>query len=308
MYEHLADLAREQGGAWTRQDALQSGLAAAVIARRARDGEWLRHLPRTFVPTTVPLSRDLQRRAAVLWAGRPCALSHLDAAAVWRLPGLAELDERAGDRPIDLLVPSDRHPRSRPGVRVRRSDPARFVAVERDGLPVVPLDVSVRTLAELVPDTVVRAVVRGVLLERRTTLARLRATLGRGLSGSAALRDALDLVDPDLQSHWEGVLYRALAAAGEPGVPQVRVVLRNGRRVVYVDRAWPELGLVVEVDGFLVHMAAFVSDRRRGNRLVLDARAAVLHYTPDDLKDQLADVVREIVDEVRLRRRGRRVA
>src|SRR3954452_4648859 len=100
------------------------------------------------------------------------------------------------------------------------------------------------------------------LLRRIVAFSVLSTQLGRGWPGAASLRDVLLEVAPGYQVVWEGVLHRALDAAGLFLEPQVRVPLSDGKDVV-LDLGSRRLRFGVEVDGLVSHLERFASDRQR---------------------------------------------
>jgi hypothetical protein len=182
--------------------------------------------------------------AATGLADPGAVLSHRSAAALWGIGG--ELRGR-----IDVSIRREGRPR-RPGIRVRSRPalPATDVT-QRLGIPVTAI---VRTFldiaTELPPNRLERAVNEA---DKRDLIDpdALRAALDRhpGEPGVRRLREVLDphtfrLSDDELE-----LLFRPLAAAA--GLPvQLTKVRLNGFEV---DFYWPDLGLVVETDGWRYH-------------------------------------------------------
>jgi len=195
--------------------------------------------------------------AAVLACGPHALLSHHSAAALFGIRG-----ERPG--PVDIVVP-DHVARRRPGIRVHR----------RAGLA-SPGDWSKRWPAS---GTVDRIPITGpvpTLVDIAMGLPTVELEVAvneasqRDLVDPESLREALDaiparpgvrrlrrLLDRDT---FEQLFLRLARAVGLPP-PQTQVWLNDYR----VDFYWPDLGLVVETDGFRYHRtpAKQAADNRR---------------------------------------------
>jgi hypothetical protein len=182
--------------------------------------------------------------AAVLACGHGAALSHRSAAALW---GFGE-EHRAY---IDVTVIRDSEARLR-GVRCHRRPtlPVSDITI-RAG---IPLTTPVRTFLDLTtvagPKTVERAINEADKLDVINADSLRRALDDRASEpGIRPLRRLLDehtfrLSDDELER-----LFRPLAAAAGLPVPLTKVMVDQFE----VDFFWPELGLVVETDGWRYH-------------------------------------------------------
>jgi very-short-patch-repair endonuclease len=182
--------------------------------------------------------------AAVLVCRPEAALSHRSAAALWGIG--TELRGR-----IDVTLRRRGEVR-RPGIRARArpSLPPTDLA-ERLGIPVTAI---VRTFLDIATELGPRALERAVNEADKKDLIdpdALRAALDHhaGRPGVRALRAVLDphtfrLSDDELE-----LLFRPLAAAAGLQV-QLTKIWVNGFEV---DFFWPDLGLVVETDGWRYH-------------------------------------------------------
>ena len=197
-------------------------------------------------------------------------------------------------------MPGNRRYRHLRGVKVRRAQAVDFHMQERRSWPVTALEATVRDVATGLQHRQLRELVQGLIVDRRTTLDRLREVTGRGLRGSAALGRVLDELDPAFQSHWEAVLYGRLWRAGLRPEAQIRLDVA-GRRC-YLDLGFRDIRLGIEVDGFLPHMRRFADDRRRNNAVCLESGWALAHYAVQDLVERLDEIVAEIVRWVAQRR------
>jgi very-short-patch-repair endonuclease len=290
----LRSLAVSQDGAFSHAQALQRGAAVADVVGRVLSGDWIERHRHVYCAATAPLGPRLECRAALLAVGGAAALGGRSAAWVWWLPGFD------GSGPPELVVPDDRRYRHLQGVNVRRARAVDFRIQERRGWPITALEVTVRDVAADMQPRQVRELVQGLVIERRTTLARLRDVTGRGLRGSAALGGVLNELDPAFQSHWEAILHRRLRRAGLRPEAQIRLDVA-GRRC-YLDLGFRDIRLGIEVDGFMPHMRRFADDRRRNNAVCLELGWVLAHYAVEDLVERLDEVAAEVVRWVGQRR------
>lgn len=208
-------------------------------------------MPRTFV---LPGRREdwtTRCRAAVEYAGRDAAVSHLSALRCWGLP-VPEHDE------VDILVPHDRRPRTRvpptmPVVihRTRRAGMTR----RRDGVPVVTVERAVVESWPLLTGDAQRAPAVVAVRRHLTTPQRLRHQLRAHprLSGRRALHRLLDLLEAGCHSELEIWGYQQVFQGREFShlLRQVRRVVDG--RTVYLDTFDPVLLLAIELDGRRYH-------------------------------------------------------
>lgn len=238
------EAARQQHGVLTRRQLLALGFTSKAIEHRLRTGR-LHDVGRGVYAVGRPqLTRFGRWMAAVLACGDGAALSHRSAAALWGIG----IEQGSG---VDVSVRRKSDLR-RPGIRVRTrpSLPAKDVTTRNR----IPLTTSVRTLidiaTELSPNRLERAVNEA---DKRDLVdpESLRRALDdyAGQPGVRPLRDLLDrhtflLSDSDLE-----VFFRPIAAqAGLPSPLSKQIV--NGFEV---DFHFPQLGLVIETDGWRYH-------------------------------------------------------
>jgi hypothetical protein len=231
------------------QPTRTAGSAGLVVAQ-----------PRVYLAATQPVDGPV-----LVEAVRQCVrtrFAFLATAALW-LHG-------AGPPPAsdDVLVgvPHTSRLRLDPPVQVRRvsEDVLHGVRVRAD-CPVVDLEMAAVQRAAEVPRSDVAALLEPLLRERRTTVVRLRARCRRGLSGSAAVRAALDELVGGSLDRAVRELRKALERRGVAGLEcEVRFLSDEGARC-YGDLWCPAARVLVEVDGFLTHAvrARFRADRRR---------------------------------------------
>lgn len=120
----------QQGGVFSRRQALSGGYAASGIDARVRRGTWRALYPGVYTTAENQLDERGALWAALLYAGRGAVLSHQTAA--W-LHGFG-----AEPEVIHVTIPVERRVREPDGVRVHRSiwiaaadgDPPRTLAAE----------------------------------------------------------------------------------------------------------------------------------------------------------------------------------
>ena len=205
------------------------------------------------------------------------AASHQDAARLWGIELVAP------GRVRHVTVARCRSRLSHPGTQVHRAD---VDAVEIDGIPVTSAVRTVVDLCRTLPraEAVVAAdsALRHRLLTTRELLAAAAALAPA--AGRPRVREVVSRVDDRSGSVLETLCRLLLEDAGLRPF-ETQYVVRGGRGTIgRVDFAWPEQRLVVEVDGFAFHAdrAAYRSDRRRGNALVL-AGWRVLRFSYEDV-------------------------
>lgn len=245
-------LARRQHGVVARRQLLRLGFTKGGIEHRLRTGRL--HLIRRgiYAVGRQDLIREGRWMAAVLVCGPESVLSHRSAAALWGF-GKEHPDH------IDVSVSRASEARQR-GIRCHRRPtlPASEVTTRLD----IPLTRPVRTFLDLTtvagPKTVERAINEADKLDVIDADALRRALDDHtGESGVRPLRRILDrhtfrLSDDELER-----LFRPIAVAAGLSVPLTKQML-NGFEV---DFFWPELGLVVETDGWRYHRTPLTQTR-----------------------------------------------
>lgn len=252
------------------------------------------------------------------------ATQPIDAAALVRAVGLSAHGEYwfagrtalwlygAGAAPgtVDVGVRDTRQLVLSDPVRVRRLAPSLLGSTRVvDGRPLVALETAVVQSAESA-DVAVLALVEDVLRRRLTTADRLLRTCRRGVAGSTALRAALDVVaDGDLE-HLKRRLKAALVAAGVRGLASEVPIRSSGGAIAYLDLVQESSGNAVEVDGWQTHTerGRFVADRRRDRWVRREHGITTTRVAADELRDDLAAVVEELLPVLGVAPRARRLA
>jgi very-short-patch-repair endonuclease len=262
-------IAQRQRGRVNRTQLLTAGITSGMIGRMVRNG-WLYQEHNGVYAVGHPAPIELGRETAALLACCEAAvLSHLTAAALWKLR-----PPRRDDDPVDVLVPPGQHG-SRNGIRFHRTRGLRRQDIRFfKGLPITSpartlLDitglVSERELERALDEGLVNRIVRAK--EVRDVLARTR-----GRHGASLLANLLDgRAGSTVTRSQAEERFLALVRDAELPMPEV-----NARVHGYeVDFLWREQGVAVEVDGYRYHStrSAFERDSAKGAKLT----AAGLH-------------------------------
>ncbi|KUI43515.1 hypothetical protein AU197_22485 [Mycobacterium sp. IS-1590] len=278
----LDDLLRDHDGVITLAQAREIGLSDQSVRRRAQSGRWRRCGPGVYFAADRPFSDAARIRAAVWGYGDRSCASGL-AAAWWH--GASKYAPEV----VDVTVPKSSNGRRHPGTRLRRRDLSPRDVVERAGLRVTAM-----------PLTVLEAAVRrgggpklmDAALQRHVELAQLwRAHLrNKGRHGSPAARRQLRAAEDGARSEAERVLVKLLRDAGFAG-------WRTNYPVggYTVDVAFTRAEVAIEVDGWAFHTDSevFQTDRNRQNTIAL-LGWKVLRFTWLDLTMHPQRVIREI--------------
>jgi very-short-patch-repair endonuclease len=224
--------------------------------------------------------------AAVLACGPGALLSYRSAAALWDMRGTPS-------GPIDI-VSTSRH--QIPGVRCHRArnlDPRDGTV--RDGIPVTTPARTLLDLAEIEHAQRLGSAVEAAAREELLDQSSLDATIARnpGRRGTPRLRAAVgELTDepPWTQSKLERAFLELIRDNGLPE-PRMNVFVEGE----LVDAYWPELNLIVEVDGWKFHRTrrAFEDDHAKTLRLQVAGRP-VARFTAWQVFNQPGNVARTI--------------
>ena len=256
----LARLAAEQHGILTLAQCRDGQLSERQLAHRIATGRWSR--PHRGVYLTVPGRESFLTRAtaALLACGTDAALSH-EAAAY--LHGLLNAEPRR----IDVLIPADRRIADPAAVRVRRSAHVRERTHELLWPWRTTVEHTVFDLAQMDDLDGAIAIIARACSRWLTTPRALRTTLATRPRQRHArdLWEILAEVEAGRESPLEVRFARdVLAAHGlPPGVAQHAMGTAHRH-----DVAFPDLRLIVELDGQLGHEGADGrhTDARRDRR------------------------------------------
>jgi very-short-patch-repair endonuclease len=276
---------------FTAAQAVAEGLTAAQVRRRIDSGRWVRVLGRALAPPGLDIGSWEQAHAAALtWPEAVVCLG--TAARLHRLPV-------PDDGLVHVVVPS---PRASRGVLTPHELPLGPGDVSRVGQAVVTT--RRRTLIDCLGrlGDVESEVLTAWVLTRRLLgpdeLARAIAERP-GAWGNARRRRALRDMRAGAASPAERRLHQLLHRAGLTGwLPNEPL---SGHLGVYAsaDVYFPDVRLVVEVDGAVFHgYNRFQADRTRQNLLV-GAGCTVLRFTWEDLTQRPDAVIAQIAAALR---------
>jgi very-short-patch-repair endonuclease len=286
-------------GVVSRREALALGLTNAQIASRLRSSRWEVVCRGVYHLSGAPMTPLSRLRAAVLLGGSGCAVSHRSAAWLWGIAQPTDTIDALQDATI--TAPRSRSARIS-GVEVVRSrHPVRVVM--RSGLPCTDpirtiVDCAAGVTAEELDDLVDRALAHKIVPHQRLVkavaaspefrhhrgrpflLARFRA---RGVTGSP---------HPSVLESRMGRLLRGQR------IPRPKAEVWWGADRRYrLDFAFPQLRLVIEVDGYAAH---FTPERqrydRRRDRALNRAGWTVVRYDWWEVTYDSARVAQEIAE------------
>jgi very-short-patch-repair endonuclease len=290
MHAELRRLLESQYGVASTAQALSLGESYETIRRRSRDNDWQRALPRVVRPVGASLTFEGRLAATRLTVAGGMAFGGMTAAALWGVPGASRTE-----RP-HVVVPDNRRLRSSSEMHVQRQSRLLEHIYVRDDWPVVSIEAAVVGAAEMFGFAALVDVLQELLRDGRTTSVRVLSMTGRGVKGSALVSRAMAVAGDGFGSTWERRLARALRSRGRSGPrAQFRVVSPSGL-IAYVDLAFPQVNLAIEIDGYVAHSrpAEFRYDRVRQNALVSELGWTVLRFTPFEISTAPARVVRQI--------------
>jgi very-short-patch-repair endonuclease len=244
MDAETMDLAESQMGLVAAWQLAELGWTRSAVRWAVQQRRLQTFCPGVFAVGSRPASREARWLGAVLAIGPDAVLSHHPAGVLWGVTP-------AAGRPHVTTTRGTKH---RPGVVVHESRVSGADRTVRDGVPVTALPRTLLDLAEVLdPERLVQAI-EGV---RHLDVRAMRRCLARhpGRHGARPLRRVLDAYDPETRSILERAFLRLCRDHGVPR-PLVNRVLVGAER----DFAWPDVRLVVEVDG-----AAFHAPRAKRN-------------------------------------------
>lgn len=278
----LADLLRDHDGVITLAQARRAGLSQDDVDYRVHTGQWRRCSRGVYFADDRQFTENARIRAGV-WAYGDQAVASGMTAAWWQ-----QLTQYPPEL-VEVTVPRDRRLQQQPGTRLRRRDLDPAEVVERDGLRVTAL-----------PLTVVEAAARrgggaqlmDSALQRHVDLPELwKAHLNNtGRHGSPAARILLRAAADGTRSAAERLLGKLLRQARITGWKANYPVAGFKADFVFLDAK-----LILEADGWAFHSDAdiFHNDRVRQNALIL-ADWQVLRFTWLDLTEYPDRVIAQI--------------
>lgn len=264
----VARLAELQHGHVHLYQLRAAGIGKNALAHRLRSGRLHATLPCVFLvgrPQSDLLGRmmapALYCRGGGLVAGRAAAQG-------WDL--LDSTQQLGRDEPIEVLLAGRNGKRAR-GVRVHRtSSLARQDVRWRAGIPLTSPARTILDLAATMDELELEAVLSAGLRKSLVRRSQLGDVIERNprAKGICKLRALLDQTESlhDTRSSYERRYLKLLKAAELP-LPITNTWVAKK----FVDGVWPDLNLVLEIDGFGVHgeRDKFESDRVRDQHLLI---------------------------------------
>ncbi|MDQ1467581.1 MAG: hypothetical protein QOH10_1996 [Actinomycetota bacterium] len=300
----IAEVAAAQYGIFTRAQARDAGLSDRQLRLRVDSGRIERLAPHAFRVAGCPPSWRQCLMAACLAAGHGAAASHRSAAALHRFDGYAP-------GIVEITVPQSRRDFRMEGVTVHSSN----YWSERDvgvvgGIPVSTPERTLSTLAAVAWEAQVESALDSAERDqtvRRTEVADVHDDVReRGRNGVAALGRILTRRET-LMGIPHSVLERRMLTLLEAHgleLPACQVpVRRPDGRLAYLDFAYLDLGLGIEVDGNFAHATPRQrsDDNVRGNGVVLrDIR--LLRFTYEQVTHEPEMVAATVRSHLRSRR------
>jgi very-short-patch-repair endonuclease len=290
MYDRLAQIADDQHGVFSLEDARRAGVTDSALKWRVHSGRYERIGPTSYrVVGASPTWRQAVMRA-VSAAG--------DGAAAARRTALILHRVSRPDGTIEIVTRRRRRLRLDPSVVVHTavSLPTEDIA----SVTGIPTTTVLRSLLDYAgvshPDALAAAVDRAIASEL-TTAAELAAFLDRrrrrGRPGVTALEAVLERPALGIpESPYERGLLAMLHDAGLDPVPQFVIRDEEGRAIARVDAAFPDQRVAIEVDGHEYHSTRpqRAADADRQNRIEV-LGWVVLRFTSDHVFRQDRSIV-----------------
>lgn len=275
---------------WAQLRALD--VSEGTIRRWTAAGYLISILPRVYAVGHVAKDERTRLFSLALFAGPAAELSH-GTSAHWR--GWLRYPVRA------THISTPRRVRLKlAGVEIHSGR-----ELDRELVDGVPCTTSIQTLLDLAATESKRLVDRSLAqLDYRRELDQhaIREACGRGRPGSTRLLEALDSYIPGLartKSELEDeFLY--LCRRFKIPIPEVNTDVYG----IEVDCHWPQLGLVVELDGDGNHGTTAQRSRDQRNALKLRGHGlSVIRYGYDQMTHGAASVAADVLSQMEQRRR-----
>lgn len=287
----ISDLAGRQHGVVGRSQLLARGWSEEEVDWRLRTGRLHRVHAGVYAVGHPLLTREGCWMAAVLASGPQALLSHRSAAALWKI-------RPNGRTRIDITVP---HPsRSSDLIRRHISHVPLDERGTKEGIPLTSVPRTIFDLAATEDAEAIAAMLREAeYLELRDSLS-LPHLLERypRKRGSRKLRLALRRLRREppgrRRSKLEERFARFLRHRRLP-LPRFNDWILLGAKRYRADCHWPQLRLIVELDGWAGHStrSAFQDDRAR-DRALHAAGFTVVHLTWNQLEDEPEEVAADL--------------
>jgi predicted transcriptional regulator of viral defense system len=294
----LSPLVRPRFGVFTTADAIAAGISRSTLTRMMRSGDVIRLYRGVYALAVYPRTWQREWMAARLATGAAAAISHRAAAHVLdlqhtgtkRRPELELTIPREGARPATL----------RGHVTVHTQAHLTDADVTQAGAwRVTTTAWTLASLAHSLGYSRTERAVGAAIGRGQTTTEELAAVTARFrfCAGVLVLRELLTRLSPEIRltrSEAERLFLRLVRQAGLP-MPKVNLRVHDARGGTrYLDFAWPEWGVCVEIDVHPDHEGTIgrSHDGRRQNDLVADWRP--LHFDDFDLQFEPEYVISEV--------------
>jgi very-short-patch-repair endonuclease len=292
------EVAAVQAGVVSRGQMLGLGGTSSTITRRLTEGRLRLALPGVYVVAGSP-SSDVQRWWIALLATGPEAVLSFESAA--RIHGVSTVP---ADGPTVLTVRHSGWQRLPDVVVHQLNDLDPTDVVDHDGLPVTSLPRTIVDLAAIWRRGRLRMAVEDAVAARQTTDADigrcLRSVARRGKPGVRNLTAVLDDRGPGTSppaSQLERDFFDLVRRSALPEPRRQHPLPRRDGVHGLVDAAWPEVKLIVEVDGRRWHQR--LADMRRDRDRDIQAAAAgwlVVRLLHEHIVGAPDETVRELLD------------
>lgn len=272
--------AQKQYGVLRREQILEI-VAERTFYRLLSNDLLERSLPGVYRLATYPPSWEGELLAAVFWAGEGAVASNRSAAARWGLTGFEE-------GPIEITLGRSREPRG--SIRIFHRELPEHHITRFGPLPITRVERTIFDLASNLDERELGRVLDDALRSGKVTPGRIRSVFrelaGPGRQGTEVMRRVLTARDDSVaptDSELEDLLLGLIKKAGLP-LPVLQYEVRSGGRRFYIDLAYPERRLAIEVQGYAYHSALerFEDDRVRHN-LLQNLGWRILYFTWDDV-------------------------
>lgn len=280
-----------QHGVIARTQALASGMSESMVSRRLKQGVWQRAAPGVYRLAGMRPTWKQELMAACLTSNG--VVSHRSAAALWGLSGTA--------RNV-VEVTALRHRRTQaPGIVCHESQTLFAPDVtEIDGVPVTMPTRTIVDLAVVLPENEVETALDDALRRSLTSVPRIRTlldVLGPYRPGNTRMNRVLDRrprMGTVPESYLETRFVQLVREAGLPE-PERQVRIETAGRVAFLDFAYRDERLAVEVDGYEGHggRPAWQAGLERMNR-ISDVGWQVLHFSSTDIEKRPDRVIAQV--------------
>lgn len=291
MERDISDIAEMQHGVLTLAQARGNGFTKGMVKQRLASNRWEAMGPGVYRLCGSPRTWEQRLVALTFAAGPLAAASHRSAAGLLDIPGF----DRRGLP--EVTTPRARRHRSGavPGIVHRwRPFPSDHLTII-DGIVTTRVARTLVDLAGVVHPKRVERAVDNSLAAGTVTVDSLRDTFsdlaGRGRRGVAVMRSLLAERTADVAapaSELEARFIELLRAAGLPDPVRQLDVGDDEGWIGRVDFAYPDVGLLVELDGRRHHSALVDrrADARRDDRMRLGGWRHIDRFTWADMAER----------------------